>query len=402
MGLPLEGVRVVELGAWMAAPACCAVLADWGAEVIKLEHPERGDPARGIRSIGVTPVADFNYIWEMDNRNKKSLGVNLKHEMGRGVAHRLIGASDAFVTNFQESELRRLGLDYETLAGLNPRLIYAQISGYGEKGPEGDKPGYDLGAWARSGFMLTTGEPDALPPISPVGNIDRYTGMFAAGGVALALYTREKTGTGQKVSLSLLGSALWTGGINVQASLATGRDIPKTSRKTAGNPLYNSYRTQDGRWLVLLMLQTDLYWEEFCRALGREELIHDPRFDTHAGRTARNNIELIEILDEVFASAPLEEWQRRFSGRNLIWEAARSYAEVAGDPQAEANEYFQRLDHPNFGEIRLVASPVKLSRTPPRLRSPAPQLGEHTEEVLLQLGYSWEEISRLKEAGAII
>ena len=402
MALPLEGIRVVELAAWMAGPACAAVLSDWGAEVIKMEHPERGDPLRGILSIGVIPVGAVNYLWELDNRNKKSLGLDLKHPRGHEVALRLLDASDVFVTNLQGSELKRLGLDYESLSPARPRLVYAHITGYGELGPHGDRPGFDLAAWARSGFMLTLGEPDSIPPLSPTGNIDRITAMFTAGAIALALYVREKTGQGQKVSSSLLASALWTGGVYTQAASCTRREIPRPSRKTAGNPLYNSYQTQDGRWLVLIMLQTDLYWQEFCQAIGQPELARDPRFDSHGKRCGENNQALIALLDQVFASRSLAQWVQAFQGRHVLWEPSQTYLQVTADPQVEANEHLVDFHHPSYGSGKLVSVPVKFSRTPGAIRQEGPQLGQHTEEVLLELGYSWEEIARLKEAGAIL
>lgn len=398
--LPLEGITVVELAAWMSGPACGAILGDWGATVIKIEHPVRGDPMRGILSIGVIPVGAINYLWELDNRNKKSLAIDLKQESGRRAVLRLAERADVFLTNLQVGELGRLGVDYPALSEVNPQLIYAHITGYGEAGPDSDRPGFDLGAWARSGFMATLGEPDSVPPLSPVGNFDRVTAMFAAGGIALALFVRSRVGKGQKLSLSLLGSALWCGGIYAQAVACTGRDIPRLSRREAGNPLYNSYQTKDGRWLVLIMLQTDLYWHQFCEALGELGLEADPRFDSHRNRCARNR-ELIARLDEVFARHTLEEWRQRFEGKDILWEPVQTFAQVAADPQVEANRYLAPFQHPTFGWGKLVAAPVTLHETPGTVRAGGPQLGQDTEEVLLGAGYSWEDIAALKESGVI-
>jgi crotonobetainyl-CoA:carnitine CoA-transferase CaiB-like acyl-CoA transferase len=398
--MPLEGIRVVELAAWMAGPACCAVLGDWGAEVIKVEHPVRGDPMRGILSIGVIPVGAINYLWELDNRNKKSLAVDLKQESGRQAVYRLVERSDVFVTNLQASELERLGMDYPRLSKLNPRLVYTHITGYGEEGPQGDRPGFDLGAWARSGFMATLGEPDATPTLPATGNLDRTTAMFAAGGIALALFVRSRTGRGQKISLSLLGSGLWCGGIYAQAVACTDRDIPRLSRRETGNPLYNSYQTRDGHWLVLIMLQTDLNWHEFCQTLVAPGLEHDPQFDSHRNRCAHNR-ELIARLDEIFATRTLEEWRHKFEGRNILWEPVLTYAELAADPQVVANDYLSPFQHPVYGWGKLVSAPVRLHETPGGIRGGGPQLGQDTEEVLLGVGYSWDDIIALKEAGAI-
>lgn len=248
--------------------------------------------------------------------------------------------------------------------------------------------------------MATLGEPDAVPVLSPTGNLDRVTAMFAAGGISLALFVRSRTGKGQKLSLSLLGSALWCGGIYAQAVACTNRDIPRLSRQQAGNPMYNSYQTRDGRWLVLIMLQTDLYWHEFCQALGEPGLEGDPRFGSHQDRCAHNR-ELIARLDAVFVSRTLPEWRERFEGRNVLWEAVQTYAEVAADPQVAANNYLTPFQHPVYGWGRLISAPVKLHETPGAIREGGPQLGQDTEQVLLEVGYSWDDIVALKEAQVI-
>jgi len=399
---PLEGIKVIELGHWVAIPAACAIFSDWGADVIKIEDPRGGDAARGFMAMGFYPFSlELNGLFEVDNRNKRSLAVDLRQQAGREILYRLVKEADIFATNFVPEVLKNLGADYETISGVNPRIVYVSLTGYGEAGPDKDLPGFDWSAyWARSGIMATLGEPDG-PPTGPRPGIgDHPTSMMLTGVTLAALLHRERTGRGQKVSLSLLHCGLWQLAIDVQTGLFAGQHIPRSSRKTTGNPLANYYRCRDGRWIILCMPQADRYWPGFCRAIGREDLINDPRFkDLEARR--ENSALLIALLDEVFATAPREEWERRLTEQGCVWGRVQTVEEVIADPQARENGFFVPVDHPSAGRVEMIAAPGQFSQTPGSIRSAAPQLGQHTEEILLEAGYTWEDITRFKDQGVI-
>lgn len=402
MAGPLQGVQVIELAQWVAAPGACAILADWGAEVVKVEPPA-GDALRGFMALAASLSAptSFNYFWEHDNRNKKSLVVDLKHPRGREIIYRLVGKADVLVSNLLPSRLRGFGLEYEALSQLNPRLVWANLTGYGRAGPEGERKGFDYAAfWARAGIMGMLGEPEGLPYPQRPGLGDHMASMLLAGAIAAALFNREHTGQGQAVDVSLFNTGVWAMAMDISGVLITGQEPPKVSRRQAGNPLFNYYRTSDGRWLQLAMIQSDVYWPAFCRALSREDWQEDPRFRSHALRR-ENSAQLIALLDGVFATRPLKGWGERLDGEGLIWAPAQTLLEVTQDPQAQAAGFFTPVSHPTAGEIRLVRSPAKFSATPASIHHPAPELGQHTEEVLLEAGYSWEDIASLKEAGVI-
>ncbi|MDP6511169.1 MAG: CoA transferase [Dehalococcoidia bacterium] len=398
----LEGIRVIDFTRWGAAQCACAVLGDWGAEVIKIEEPVKGDPMRGIISSGVVSVTGGrNYYWEMDGRSKKSITLDLRQESARKVLCKLVEKADVFITSLLAGNLRKLKIDEPSLSPLNPRLIYVQFSAFGEEGEDGGRGAHGGAAfWARPGLMAVMGEPGETPSRGRPGLGDRIAGLYLAGGVALALLTRERDGVGQKVSLSLLGTGVWTNGYDIQASLGSGQDVNPVSRRAPGNPLWNCYQTLDGRWLVLTMLQTDPFWERFCRALERAELREDPRYASHEGRVTHNQA-LVALLDETFAARPLEDWAKRLNDNTVPWAAAQTTLEVTRDPQVLANDYIIPADAYN-GEVPLVACPIRFSRTPARIQSPAPELGQHTEEVLLDVaGLNWDDIIQLRDEGAI-
>jgi crotonobetainyl-CoA:carnitine CoA-transferase CaiB-like acyl-CoA transferase len=397
----LDGIRVVEIAQWIAVPSAMAVLADWGAEVIKVEHPERGDGLRGYIPYHPIEPGQMNYIWELANRNKKSVTANLQSEEGRDIVYRLIKNSDVFVSNLRPYELNRYQLDYSSLANINPRLVWANLTGYGTEGPDCDLPGYDYCAfWARSGIMNTLPEPGMPPPTARPGLGDSLTSLNLAGAVMAALFHRERTGFGQRVEVSLFHTAVWGMGMDIQSVLSTGTEVSQVPRRMVTNPLWNYYQCKDGRWLMLVLLQPDPYWARFCQAIEREDLRDDPRFNSFESRT-RNNEELIRILDTVFASKTLDEHAERLNTLGLPWARVQKVEEVINDVQAKANDFFVDFEHPSFGPVRLVNSPIKFSRTPASVRAPAPELGQHTEEVLTAIGYSWEEIAQFKEKGAI-
>ncbi|MBN2243936.1 MAG: CoA transferase [Acidobacteria bacterium] len=399
----LDGIKVVELGHWVAVPSACAILADWGAEVIKIENPGMGDGLRGMRSIEGIPMSNHLMpVFEVLNRGKRGLGVDLRLKQGREIVYRLVERSDVFVSNFQPRVLDKLGMDYETLGRRNSKLVYASLTGYGESGADREKPGYDYAAfWARGGLMSKLCAPSGTPPSHRPGIGDNITSMCITSGILAALLSRERGGRGQKVAFSLYQTAAWVMNQDLQVALYRKEEIPNIERLKAKNPLWNSYRTGDGRWIQLAMMQSERYWPGFCKAVGRPELQQDTRFDTDAKRE-RNNEALVSIIGEIFAARTLREWMDILDRHGMVNSMAQTVMEITGDPQAEQNGFFARLDHPNAGEIRLVASPVKFSETGAEVQGPAPQVGQHTEEILLEAGYSWEDITRLKDEGAII
>ena len=397
----LEGIRVVELGHWVAVPSACALLADGGAEGIKVEEPGVGDAMRGMTAIEGVAVGPVHFWFEQINRNKKSVAVDLRRERGREVVHRLVRTADVFASNFRLSVLKRFGMDYHTLSQLNPRLVYTVLTGFGKLGPDREKPGYDYSAfWARGGLMDRLGPPGAPPAPQRPGLGDNITSMLMAGTISTALYARERTGLGQELDLSLFNTAVWALSIDIVTALVSGMEIPKTDRRTVRNPLWNTYQTRDGRWLQLIMLQTDRFWPGFCQATGCQHLEKDPRFESHQKRE-ENSQALIAILEPVFASQTLAEWEAVMSRYDLIFGRVQGVKEVLSDPQALENGFFAEVDHPAAGRTRLIGSPVKFSQTPASVRVAAPQVGQHTEEVLLGLDYTWEDLGELKRAQAI-
>ena len=402
----LEGVRVLDMGHVMAVPAAGATMADWGAEVLKIE-PLTGEMARGISRFrivdGKVVPPDANEVdrgIQLVNRNKKGLALNLKTEPGREILHKLVREYDVFMSNYELSALKKLKVDYTTLRKLNPRLVYAVLTGYGTVGPDRNERGFDwTAAWARSGAMYMIGEPGIIPPPQRGGMLDRTAGAYIVAGIMAALLHREKTGKGQKLEFSLYHTGVWTLADDIQPALM-GTPLPKHERAKAPNPLFNSYRTKDDSWFWLAGLQSDLSWGDLCRAIDRPELENDPKFNSMQTR-GQNCEELIRILDEIVASKTIKQWERIFRKNNIVYGRMATPVEVTTDPQALANNFFVDLHHPDV-DMKVVATPVKFCQNPASVRAPAPEVGQHTEEVLLDLGYSWEDIVPLKEQGVIL
>lgn len=401
----IEGIRVVEMGHVAAIPAAATMLADWGAEVIKVE-PLWGEILRGMGKIrGVDRVLKFdggemNWEFQVLNRNKKALSLDLKQEPGRDILYKVVQRSDVFISNYELSALKKLRLDYATLSQLNPKLIYGVLTGYGTAGPDKDERGFDYSAaWARSGMQYMIGEIGSPPPMPRPGMMDRVVSVHVVAGILAALLHREKTGKGQEIEFSLYHSAVWCMTADIQAALM-GLVLPKDDRAKAPSPLFNTYRSKDDRWFLLVMLQPDPSWPYFCRAIERPELENDPRFNSIEAR-AQNCEELIRFLDEYFASKNWEELDKRFRENNLIYGPIQTPVEVTTDPQAVANGFFTEMDHPAVGKMKTVTTPIKFRQNPASVRTPAPEVGQHTEEILLDLGYSWGDITQLKEQRAI-
>ena len=398
----LRGVRLIEVADWGFVPSAATVLSDWGADVIKIEHPVRGDPMRALITSGIVPGArGANFFIEQLGRNKRNIGIDLNLPEGLEILHRLVRGADIFLTNFLPEARERLRIRYEDLKPLNPRLIYAKGHGQGQKGPDANRGGYDgVSFWARGAVadrLTRPGEPyvSQRPAFG-----DFIGGMFLAGGIAGALYNREKSGEGIEVDVSLLGNAVWIMSPDIVAAMTYGFELPHASLGSVVNPLVNTYHCSDGRALVLMMLQSERFWPILCRTLGIEHILVDPQFDTPEKRKQESS-QLAAILRDLFAQKTRAEWAAILSASECIWGPVQSPAEIPTDPQVAANGYIMSFDHPSFGEFRLAASPVQFANEAPSVRRPAAELGADTEAVLLDLGYSWEEIARKKEAGAI-
>lgn len=403
-GSALEGVRVLEMANYQMGPASTVMLADLGADVIKVEDPAGGDFSRGMvkllsQTTGLT--SDRNFFFESINRNKRSLTLNLKTEQGREILGRLVERSDALVSNLRFGVAERLGADYDSLASRNPRLVYAHASGYGPNGPDAEKTSLDPLGLARSGMMLAL-TPDGLEPQWPTGAIaDQIGAILLSYAVLAGLVHVQVTGRGQKVSTSLLGSAIWLGQLNANAALMVGQEQPKFVRSRTSNPVYNTYECADGRWLFFGLFQSDRFWAEFCEAAGVPDLSRDERFDTAAKREERCE-ELIALLDVVFRERPSQEWVERFSRHpDLVWDVVQPMTELQHDPQVRANDYVIDYEHPELGDVKMMGFPVTFHETPAAMRMPAPALGQHTEEILLEVGYDWDEIIRFRDEGVI-
>jgi crotonobetainyl-CoA:carnitine CoA-transferase CaiB-like acyl-CoA transferase len=403
MSMPLEGFRVLDWTIWQQGPVCSAMLGDLGAEVIKIEERDSGDPGRGMLKLSGVDLTDRpNFYFEANNRNKRSLTLDLKKPEAKEIVYQLVAKSDVFVQNFRLGVASRLGLDYATLRKHNPKLIYASATGYGPEGGEAGDPSFDQLGLARSGIMLAVGEPD-MPPLQIAGGIaDQMGAIMLAYGVVTALLARERFGVGQQVDASHLGSMAFLQGLSLSARLMMGFAIPRMPRKYAANPLWNHYRCADDKWICLGMLQPDRYWADFVRVLGHPELTADERFATLQTRAA-NAGAAVEALDAIFATKPRDEWVPLLrDGGDFIFTVVNSVDDLPSDPQVLANQYVVDVEHPKFGTTQNVGIPVRLSETPGKVRSTAPELGQHTEEILTELlGYSWEKVGELKELGVI-
>jgi len=399
MTRPLDGILVLDWTIWQQGPVCSAMLADLGADVIKIEERTGGDPGRGILSMSGVDLSDRpNGYFEANNRGKRSLTLDLKKPEARQIVHELAAKADVFVQNFRKGVAERLGLGPADLRARNERLIYASATGYGPEGPESAEPSFDQLGLARSGIMLAAGEPD-MPPLGIAGGIaDQMGAVMLAYGVMAALLAREKTGRGQEVDASHLGSMMWLQGLSVSTLLMMGFGLPRTARNAAGNPLWNHYRCGDDQWIALGMLQPDRYWADLCRALARPELAEDERFAELRAR-GQHAAECVAILDEIFASRPRAEWIAvlRDSPGDFIYTIVNSVADLPNDPQVRANDYVVEFEHPQHGKTNVLGVPVRLSETPGDARSAAPEFGQHTEEILLDLlGYDWDQITTLR------
>ena len=403
MTLPLEGIRVLDWTIFQQGPVAAVMLADLGADVIKIEDRVTGDPARGMMAVlgAIAGIKGRNAYFEYNNRGKRSLTLDLRKEKAREILYRLVEKSDVFIHNHRRDLAERLGLDYETLVKHNPRLIYACASGWGPKGPEAREGSFDYTGQAKSGFMWA-GE-EGFPPQQNYsgGPADQMGAVMTAYGVMTALLVRERYGFGQELDASLLGTMIWLQGLGLAFTLIGGKELRHTPRTEAGNPLWNHYGCQDGKWLVLGHLQPDRWWPDVCKALGMEHLEKDPRFVDLKARQD-NAKELISIMDGIFATKTRDEWIKTLRENGVICSPVNTLSDLANDEQALANEYIVDYNHAVWGPIKAPGIPVIFSETPGKVRAEAPEFGQHTEEVLTEiLGYGWEEIIKLKDEEVI-
>lgn len=387
---PMSGIRVVELGVWVAGPAAGGILADWGADVIKIEPPT-GDPARTFQKM-LGGDMGTNPPFELDNRSKRSIVLDLSPQgpdADRQTVLELIDTADVFLTNLRLGALKRLGLDYESLRARHPSLVYCAIVGYGTQGPDADRPAYDIAAfWARSGIASMLTPPGANPPFQRGGMGDHSVGLAGAAAVSAALLHRERTGEGQMVSTSLFRQGMYTIGFDINVLLMWGLAMGVGTREAMGNPCINNYVAGCGRRFWIVGLEGERHWPPLARAVGREEWLEDERFATPAGR-AQNAAELIGMLDEIFAGRTLDEWAEIFAGEeDFFWAPVNTIEDLLADPQMRPSGALVDVpDGTGAGSgTTMIASPVDFHGSPWAPRGLAPALGEHTEEILGELG----------------
>jgi crotonobetainyl-CoA:carnitine CoA-transferase CaiB-like acyl-CoA transferase len=400
----LSGVRVLEVAAWTFVPSAGAVLAEWGAEVIKVEPRSGGDPQRGLVTMGIVDDGggSVNYMIEIPNRGKKSIGIDLMTPGGQEIVRELAKTCDVFLTSYLPSRRKKMGIDVADIRGVNPSIVYVRGSGHGPKGPDSDKPGYDgVSYWARGGIAtVLSEEADELVRSRPAFG-DLLGGMTIAGGIAAALYKKATTGEGSVVDVSLLGLAAWNLSPDVAVSqIHGGSAIPKYSHADAPNPLVGTYRTKDDRHVQLMMLQLDKFYPEAMHTIGLPELIDDPRFAESASRF-EHRVELIALLDATFAQRTLAEWRETLAPLTGAWGVVQTPGELCEDPAVTANGYLAHTTTMNGVPYAMPTNPVQFDERPV-VPPGAPEHGQHTEEILMDAGIGWDAIEKYKEAGAIL
>jgi len=397
---PLSGIRIVEYGVFHAGPGASAILGDLGAEVIKIETGQ-GDTERFWSVVGgvdITVPGGESVMFEISNRNKKGLHLDIKTEKGREIFERLIKTADVFLTNLRQSTTRRLEIDYESVRRINPAIIHAGVSGYGEKGPAADLGAFDPMGQARSGMMYL--HDDQNPSLMHMAVLDQAAAITASHAILAALFARERHGVAQAVHTSLYSAGLWLMYCNLFAKSVLNKDTAFTWKRHENSPLRNSFQCADGEWIIGVHHPEEKYWELFCEITGQQDLLTDPRFaDTPARR--KHVAELIAIFDPVLATKTRDEWIDVFQKNGLMFTPVQHVGEVLDDPQAFANAYVVEFDHPAHGRIKLPGYPARFSASEAGTRSAAPGLGEHSREILLDLGYSEDDLVALRKQDVI-
>ena len=393
------GLKVIDCSNYVAGPAAATVLSDFGADVIKIEPPGTGDPVRYLPDLPGYPLSEHNYVWMLEARNKRSIALDLRQPEGQAVLHRLASEADVFITNFPLQVRERLRISHDDIAPLNPRLIYASFTGFGEVGEEANMPGFDTTAWwARSGLMdLVRDGEDATPARSVPGMGDHPCALSLYGAIVTALFQRERTGKGAHVRSNLMANGVWSSGVQGQAVLCGAKFQKRRARDEAHNPFTNHYRCQDGRWLILSLLAEERQWPVFARTMDMAELIDDPRFLTKADRQ-RHSGELIRLLDDRFATKDFAEWRTILDGKGLAFSVVSVIGDLAHDRQMQENEVLVPFED---ADMMTISSPLWIegeTKTPPRL---PPSIGQHSDQILEQAGYEDREIAALRASGII-
>jgi len=394
-----SGLKVLDFASFIAGPGAATVLGDFGADVIKVEPPGAGDPHRNTYKIPPQPRSDDNYAWHLDNRNKRGVAVDLKSPHARAILERLVKWADVLVINFPPPVRKRLKLTYEDVAPWNPRLIYADISGYGDEGPEAELPGFDITAyWARTGLLALTRDAGAPPTLPPSGSGDHATAIGLYAAIVTALYRREHTGKGSHVTTSLLAEGIWASSMYIQAALSGAKFFPLHDRKNPPNATFNVYQASDDHWFVIVVVPKD--WPAFAKAIGHPDLLLDARF-ADAATQAANSAQLTTILDEAFRSQPLAHWREALDRAHITYGVVHSPWEDTNDAQLLANEIIVPLEGAGDRLKLTVSNPLKVhgvTKVPARR---APEVGEHNDEVLKQLGFSDDQVDDFRASGAI-
>ena len=402
---PLDGIRILEVASWMFIPSGGSVLVDWGADVLKIEHPVTGDPQRGLITSGLLPggAGGVNFMIEQPNRGKRSVAIDLGHPVGHEALMKLVESADVFLTNYLPQVRRKLKIDVDDVRARNPNIVYARGSGQGPKGPDAEKGGYDGASfWARGGVGATMPENQGWPSSQPTPAFgDVMGGLTTAGAIAAALLKRERTGEAAVVDVSLLATAMWQISPMVIAAKLFGLErIGGGGRGMSPNPGVGTYKTADGRFISLILLQSDKHWDDFVKRLGVPDMATDPKFCDSTAR-AENSKECIERLDEAFGSQPLSYWKEVLADFDGVWSPFQTLTELYEDPQVVANGYLPSMTAAGGAEVQLVASPAQFDEAAVTVER-APEHGEHTELVLIEAGYEWEQLAEMKESGAIL
>lgn len=401
---PLDDITVIEIDSWMAAPSAGAILADMGANVIKIE-PLRGDPLRGIsrrpKVDDDDPRRTFDVAFSVDNRGKRSISVDLETTEGMALVHRLCGSANVFLCNLLSRRQAKFGLDPESMLKINPSIVHATLTGYGTVGPEAWRPGYDVTAFfGRSGIYDTMREgPEGQPPMARTAQGDHTAGLALVGAILGALRLAERTGTGQVVETSLYEAAVWTMASDICVTAIDEAEFRPRDRSHQISATGNRFPCSDGKWVVINM-PLESAWPQYCKALGLTELISDERFVDMRSRF-HNMPALVELLDERFRTRTRDEWGVIFDEHKIVWGPVLGLHEVVADPQAEALDMFPTVTDPDIGDYRTVAMPMKFKTAPVGPKGPMPRMGEHTRKVLAEAGYAADEIDALLDAGAV-
>jgi formyl-CoA transferase len=394
-----DGLKVLDCASFIAAPAAATVLSDFGADVIKIEPPGSGDPYRNLPNLPGYPASEHNFAWLLENRNKRGLALDLSRPEGQAVLHKLAGEADVFITNYPPQVRAKLGITYDHLAPQNDRLIYASFTGYGEKGEEANKPGFDSNAyWARSGLMdLVRADEDTTPARSVAGMGDHPCAMAFYSAIVTALYQRERTGKGSHVASNLMANGIWAASVLAQAKLCGARFAKRRPREQALNAVTNHYKCRDGRWIILSLLNEDRQWPTLARCMGREDLITDQRFITKAGRHSRS-LELIKLFDEIFATKDLAEWRKILDGNGLVFGVVGILDDIPHDKQMIENEVLVPFENDT---MLTVNSPIFIDGARKVQPRKPPGLGEHSDQILREAGYDEASIRKLRASGAV-